>query len=314
MMPTLKIAGSLVRNARFFALTCLVSSRWFSCGVAVSMWEAAKPLLFEGFQGSCPVVLRGRRGTLWHSNLFDNVSKMSKLEEVSYEMLIFLHPRVSSRVAGCPVASLCLWGKLENLSFSKVFKEVVMSFCVAGVALCDISICLITCGKCENWRKSRTKCSFSCLQFLVFLWHRRVYGGSWKSSPWLMFPSSRGHCKIMIIVPSELLWKQCSEPVAGRSSLRLWVSWNCFAHPCPEPMMQQLHQSANSIQTLSSTGSMTRSLKMSGWHWEIAQWRAFLMECFVLGVLMEDGCFFSGWIVMLAQCRVCNAYCNVSII
>ena len=52
------------RNARFFAPTCLVSSLWFSCGVAVSMWEAAKHLLFEGFQAGCHVVLRGRRGTL----------------------------------------------------------------------------------------------------------------------------------------------------------------------------------------------------------------------------------------------------------
>ena len=63
-LQSVKIGGSLVRNARFGAPTCLVSSRWFSCGVAVSMWEAAKPLLFEGFQGSCHVVLRGRRGTL----------------------------------------------------------------------------------------------------------------------------------------------------------------------------------------------------------------------------------------------------------
>ena len=31
----------------------------------------------------------------------------------------------------------CLWGKLQNLSFLKVSKQVVMSFCVAGVALCD---------------------------------------------------------------------------------------------------------------------------------------------------------------------------------
>jgi fluoride ion exporter CrcB/FEX len=31
---------------------------------------------FEGFQAGCPVVLRGRRGTLWHSNLFGNVSKV----------------------------------------------------------------------------------------------------------------------------------------------------------------------------------------------------------------------------------------------
>ena len=45
--------------------------------------------------------------------------------------------------------------------------------------------------KCENWRKSRTKCSFwssymiymSRQDSLVFLWHRRVYGGSCQTSP-----------------------------------------------------------------------------------------------------------------------------------
>ena len=98
----------------FSASMCFVSSLWFSCGVAVSMGEAAKPLLFEGFQAGCHAVLRGRRGTLWHSNLFDNVSKMSKLEDVSHEMLVFLHPRVSSRVSGFPVASPCLWRKLRT--------------------------------------------------------------------------------------------------------------------------------------------------------------------------------------------------------
>ena len=108
---------------------------------------------------------------------------MSKLEEVSYEMLGFLHPRVLSRVAGFPAASPCLWGKLENISYSNVSKQVVMSFCVAGVALCDIPTCLITCRKYQNWRKSSTKCSFWCshvsrLESLVFLWRRRVYGGS----------------------------------------------------------------------------------------------------------------------------------------
>jgi len=71
-----KIGGSLAGNARFAAPTCLVSSCWFSCGLAVSMGEAAKPLLFEGFQAGCHVVLRGTRGTLLHSNLFDNVSKV----------------------------------------------------------------------------------------------------------------------------------------------------------------------------------------------------------------------------------------------
>jgi len=53
-------------------------------------------------------------------------------------MLVILHPRALSRVAGFPVALPCLWGKLENLSYSNVSKQVVMSFCVAGVALCDI--------------------------------------------------------------------------------------------------------------------------------------------------------------------------------
>ena len=155
-------------------------------------------------------------------------------------MLVLVLPHVSSRVSGFPVASPCLWGKLQNLSFrhvancencrksrtkcwffcihvscleslvflwrrclwgklenisySNVSKQVVMPFCVAGVALCDIPTCLITCRKDQNWRKSRTKSSFFCthvcrLESLVFLWRRRVYGGSWKTSPIRMCPS-----------------------------------------------------------------------------------------------------------------------------
>ena len=41
----MKIGGSLPRNARFEAATCLVSILWFSFAVAVSMGEAAKHLL-----------------------------------------------------------------------------------------------------------------------------------------------------------------------------------------------------------------------------------------------------------------------------
>ena len=63
-LESVKIGGRLARNARFDAPTCLVSSLWFSCGLAVSMGEAAKPLLFEGVQAGCHVFLRGRRGTL----------------------------------------------------------------------------------------------------------------------------------------------------------------------------------------------------------------------------------------------------------
>ena len=59
----MKIGGSLAQNACFSASMCLVSSRWFSCGVAVSLGEAKKPVLFECFQAGRHVVLRGRRGT-----------------------------------------------------------------------------------------------------------------------------------------------------------------------------------------------------------------------------------------------------------
>ena len=129
---------------------------------SVPMGKAAKPLLFEGFQAGCHVILHGTRGALWNSNLFDNVPKVSKLEDVSHEMLVLLRLRVSSRVSGILDTSPCLWGKLQNLSFSKVSKQVVMSFCVARVALCDIPTCFIPCRKCQNWRMSCTKCSFCC--------------------------------------------------------------------------------------------------------------------------------------------------------
>ena len=123
-----------------------------------------------------------------------NCDNCRKSRTKCWFFLVFLHPRVLSRVAGFPVASPCLWGKLENLSYSNVSKQVVMSFCVAGVALCDIPTCLIMCQKCQNWRKSRTKCWFfcihvSCLESLDFLWRPRVYGGSWKTSPIRMCPS-----------------------------------------------------------------------------------------------------------------------------
>ena len=65
-----------------------------------------------------------------------------QVEEVSHEMLVLVLPRVSSRVSGYPVASPCLWGKLQNLSFCHV-------------------------ANCENCRKSRTKCCFFCITCLV---------------------------------------------------------------------------------------------------------------------------------------------------
>ena len=95
--------------------------------------------------------------------------KVWKSEQVSHEMLVLMLPRVSSRVSGLLVVSPCLWGKLQNMDFRHV-------------------------SNCENWRRSRTKCWFwcsyvSCLGSLVFLWRRRVYGGSCETSPFRRFPS-----------------------------------------------------------------------------------------------------------------------------
>jgi len=45
---------------------------------------------------------------------------MSKLEEVSYEMLVFLHPRVLSRVSRFPVASPCLGEAGKHVLFECV--------------------------------------------------------------------------------------------------------------------------------------------------------------------------------------------------
>ena len=66
-------------------------------------------------------------------------------------MLVLMFPRVSSRVSGFPVASPYLWRKLQNLSFSKVTKQVFMSLCTARTALCDISTCLIMCRNTFVW-------------------------------------------------------------------------------------------------------------------------------------------------------------------
>ena len=48
-LQSVKIGGSLVRNSRFDAPTCLVSSLWFSCGLAVPMWGSCKTSPFRRF-------------------------------------------------------------------------------------------------------------------------------------------------------------------------------------------------------------------------------------------------------------------------
>ena len=89
------------------------------------------------------------------------------MEEVSYEMLVFLHPSVLSRVASFPVASPCLWGKLQTLFFSNVSKQVVIFFCMAGVTLSNIPICLLTCRTSKNGGSLARNACFSASICLV---------------------------------------------------------------------------------------------------------------------------------------------------
>ena len=180
-LQNVKIGGSLARNAGFSASTCLwekpqnLSSSKVSKQVVMSFCVAGVAL--------CDIptcFIKCRNCQNWRKSrtkCWFFCIHVSRLESV-----VFLWRR---RVYG---------GELQNLSFAKVSKQVVMSFCVAGVALCDIPTCLITCRNCQNWRKSRSKCWFFCihvsrLESVVFLWRRRVYGGSCKTSPFRRFPS-----------------------------------------------------------------------------------------------------------------------------
>ena len=98
-----------MRNARFGASTCLISREnwrtsrtkcWFFC-IHVSRLESLVFLsvrrVYGGSRKTSPFRMFPRRLSCriawqaWHfvpSNLFDNVSKLSKLEEVSREMLV----------------------------------------------------------------------------------------------------------------------------------------------------------------------------------------------------------------------------------
>ena len=58
-------------------------------------------------------------------------------------MLVLRLQHASSRFFRLLMTSPCLWRKLQNLSFSKVSKQVITSFYVASADLSDIATCLI---------------------------------------------------------------------------------------------------------------------------------------------------------------------------
>ena len=92
-----------------------------------------------------------------------------KIGGISHEMLVLMLQHVSSRtrVSGFPVASPCLWGKLQNLSCFKVSKPVVTWFCVRGVAVHDILMCLQTCRKSFCVASAILWCSFQKMSCIV---------------------------------------------------------------------------------------------------------------------------------------------------
>ena len=98
-------------------------------------------------------------------------------------MLVLMLPRISSRVSGFPVALPCLWG---NLSFSKVSKQVVISFFFAGTALGDIQTCFITCRKsfCVAGAKFLRRFHKVSCNELHFSWQGQHFGDLCRHFAW----------------------------------------------------------------------------------------------------------------------------------
>ena len=198
-------------------------------GNASSLGEVAKPILFHGVKASCNVLLRGRRGTSWHSHVSANVSKMLLYgrhntfasfseDELQFRgrlqhfetSIVISRGRHSTLDVSCRVCfRIAFSGLRQAATRCKVRGGRGLLWDVLkidGSLALNIGFQVASCGvhqktrrktsilkehagtKCENWRKSRTKCSFWCsnvsgLESLVSFWPRRVYGGSCKTYP-----------------------------------------------------------------------------------------------------------------------------------
>ena len=178
-------------------VACFCQSHWQGC---VKWRQGANSVAGVAFCAMCWKLTEASHETsILNFQVLRKTRRKTSILKLQYEMLVFLHPRVLSRVAGFPVASPCLWVKLKNISYSNVSKQVVMSFCVAGVALCDIPTCLITCRKYQNWRMSRTKCAF----FLHPRVSSRVSGLPHSTHHTLHFPLQTPHSTLYTL-PSTL--------------------------------------------------------------------------------------------------------------
>ena len=138
--------------------------------VAVSLGEATKTCHSPRVRRCAHVVLRGRRGTLWHSTCvrrnvcarpswqkscrvfggshknvsFSTCQKMCSCR-FAWQAWRFVTFDVCEEECVCAavvrVKLPCLWGKPQKRIFLDVSEDVLMSFCVAGMALCTFDVC-----------------------------------------------------------------------------------------------------------------------------------------------------------------------------
>ena len=89
--------------------------------------------------------------------------------------------RPSAAVVGAKLP--CLWEKSQKSDFFDVSEAVVISFCVAGVALCDITTCFTTRPKVVLCGRRNTFATFS-KDLLHFSWQAQHFGHLPCHFPW----------------------------------------------------------------------------------------------------------------------------------
>ena len=102
--------------------------------MAVPIVSSAKEVIFGALKRRVASFRVACRGTSWHSDVFRIVWKVIFLCGKSNTFATFSEDALQFFVAGNTLVDKSI------LSFSKVSKQVVLSFCLARVALCDIPI------------------------------------------------------------------------------------------------------------------------------------------------------------------------------
>ena len=171
--------------------------------MAVPMVSSAEGITFGGFK-RVSFVSRGRCGTSWLSDIFFNVWKIvlcgrrntfatfsEDVLQFSWQAqhfgrvhIVILRGRRSTLDVSCCVFLRIALSGLRQVATKCRFRG--RRGILWDVMKIDRSLPRnidFEATKCQNWRKSRTKCLFFCphvsrLESLVFLWRRRVYGGA----------------------------------------------------------------------------------------------------------------------------------------